>query len=655
MKKFFKSLNQDQTKAVEKLQQFLTNDSNIFLLKGYAGVGKTYITQGLTKYLKSIDRSFTLSAPTGKAAKVIQEKTNFEAFTIHKTIYSSKNLKEYKKDDDKTYKFYFDLNINELPNDNVYILDEASMISNIYSEMEFIRFGSGFVLDDLMKFINIDANKHNKKIIFIGDNAQLPPINMNFSPALDKNYLEERYNLKVEEFELTEVVRQSKESEILQNSISLRESLKNKTFTKLNISTNKDIKPIDVSDIKSIYFSSTPKNTMIIAYTNKSVYNYNQTIRSQYFKNTNILNETDKLIVTTNSLSTGLSNGDFIMVYKILNDTEQKQIPVGKNKIELKFRDIEIIYKDNNNNILKQEIKIIENLLFSTHPNLSSDENKALYIDFCIRNPHLKPNTKEFTEAIKKDSYFNALKVKFGYAITCHKAQGSEWENVILDCDYTQNKLSESYFRWLYTAITRTKQNLFLINNQKLSQFQQIKIIDSNKTTNPVKNTNDNKFNIQDKFLLTIYQKVKTLLNQEIKEVKHSNFLEKYILENETISIYYNSKNIITNIIASKEIYEILKPLIKVEIFIQPSEFKFEFDFLQQFYEENKQKLKHIKIVNIENFNYMQRYKFQKNEEIAVINFYYSKTKITRAQIHNTTNSNTLAKEILETIFKETK
>jgi len=659
MKSFFQNLTNQQQEVVEKLEKFLTDsENNVFLLKGYAGVGKTYITQGVTKYLHSIGRSFIISAPTGKAAKVIQEKTKFPANTIHKTIYSSTHLKEFEKDDnDKTYKFYFELNTNQLPTDNVYIIDEASMISNIYSEMEFIRFGTGFLLDDLIKFINIDANKKDTKIIFIGDTAQLPPVKMNFSPALDKNYLKDRYNLKIEEVELTEVVRQAKDSEILKNSTYLRKSLKNKQFRRLDISTKKEIKEIKVENIKSIYFQSktSPKNTMIIAYTNKAVYEYNQIIRSNYFKNLNKLYESDKLLVVTNSLETGLSNGDFIMVYKILNETETREVPVGKNRIRLNFRDVEILSKDNNNNIIKQKIKIIENLLFSQQPNLSSDEHKALYIDFCIRNKNLKPNSNEFKEEIKKDKYFNALRVKFGYAITCHKAQGSEWENVILDCDFIQNRLTESYFRWLYTAITRSKKNLYLINNKKLSQFQQIKVINSDFHSNNrvIQTSNDNKFNIKDKFLLTIYQKVKPLLNKEIKEIQHSNFLERYILDDEIISIYYNSKKLITKIDASLETFHLLQPLIRVTLCSEENnKFQFEYQFLEEFYNEIKEKLKDIKIIKIQNFQYMQRYTFQKGNEIAVINFYYKKDKISKVQTDKTTNSQHLAKRVLNTIFE---
>src|SRR5690606_15610368 len=154
---------------------------------------------------------FRISAPTGRAAKVISQKTKHKAYTIHKSIYSSKDLKEFKvkeEDGTETYKFYYDLKNNEDPANTVYIIDESSMLSNVYSEGEFFRFGSGFLFKDLINYINFDNNDHNKKVIFIGDNAQLPPVNMNFSPALDKKYLQENCNLVSCEFELTEVVRQ---------------------------------------------------------------------------------------------------------------------------------------------------------------------------------------------------------------------------------------------------------------------------------------------------------------------------------------------------------------------------------------------------------------------------------------------------------------
>lgn len=277
---FFKKyhLTDNQEELIIKLNSFLFNsNSNFFLLKGYAGTGKTFIIKGLTEYLKEIGRNYILSAPTGKASKVIQEKTNSKAFTIHKTIYSNTDLKEYKlSEEDRTYKFYFELAVNENSNDTIYIIDESSMVSNIYSEMEFIRFGSGFLLQDLMKYINLDQNDHNKKVIFIGDNAQLPPVGMNFSPALDIQYLIEHFGVQVEEFELTEVVRQQEDSGILKNASKLRKSLKSKIFNQLDIeTTNQDVEHLEHSNFMNKYLEvnnhKINKDTMVIAYTNASV------------------------------------------------------------------------------------------------------------------------------------------------------------------------------------------------------------------------------------------------------------------------------------------------------------------------------------------------------------------------------------------------
>lgn len=185
-------LTEGQAGLVKELDQFLTDKkNNVFLLKGYAGTGKTFITKGLTEYFHAIGRNYVLAAPTGKAAQVIAGKIGCEAYTIHKTIYSMKDIVEYRDGDlngSETFKFYAELAVNESSVDTVYIIDEASMISDIYSEAEFFRFGSGYLLKDLLKHVNIDHNDHQKKVIFIGDNAQLPPVGMNQSPALDEGY-----------------------------------------------------------------------------------------------------------------------------------------------------------------------------------------------------------------------------------------------------------------------------------------------------------------------------------------------------------------------------------------------------------------------------------------------------------------------------------
>jgi len=686
-------LTNNQQELIKKLNYFLFNsNNNCFLLKGYAGTGKTFIIKGLTEYFREIGRNYILSAPTGKASKVIQEKTKSKAFTIHKTIYSNKDLKEYKSsNDDRTYKFYFELTVNENSSDTVYIVDEASMISNIYNEMEFFRFGSGFLLQDLMKYINLDQNYHNKKVIFIGDNAQLPPVSMNFSPALNSKYLIEKFGLRIEEFELTEVVRQKENSGILKNASKLRKSLKNKIFNQLDIDTTyTDIEHLEHRNFINRYLEVSnhkiDKDTMVIAYTNASVKEYNQTIREYFFKTIDTININDKIMVLSNNANYDifLSNGDFGQIRNILSDTEYKQITIKRKneksnvveqiEVNLYFRDVEILFKDEDGKLVLIKCKIIENLLFSEQPSLNSDENKAIYLDFVIRNKHLKPNTKEFKDAIKSDPYFNALKIKFGYAITCHKAQGSEWNNIFLNCQSHQSYLSEGYFRWLYTALTRAKNKLYTLDEPHIKIFdniqksnihiEHIENLPKNNEVIEKRKTIENSFNIQDKFLLTIFKEVNHKIesqNIKIVEILHNQYQEVYIFEanNEKtkIDFFYNAKNIITNI-TSREI-NTLSSLLK--ILLEPlknhlliaeidDNFSFSESFLEDFYIQLNKKFDKlgIKISNIEHKQWMERYIFKRDNEIAVIDFFYNKKGQFKSPTpNNKSNSQLLIRDIL--------
>lgn len=689
-------LTNDQATLVVKLDKFLnSNDSNCFLLKGYAGTGKTFITKGVTEYLNEIRRNYILAAPTGKAAKVIQEKTNSKAHTIHKTIYSDKDLKEYQTDEDgKTIKFYFELAVNDKSNDTVYIFDEASMISNVYSEMEFIRFGSGFLLQDLFKYINLDNNDHNKKIIFIGDNAQLPPVGMGFSPALNTKYLQENFRVRPEKFELTNVVRQKEDSGILKNSIDIRQTLNKKIFNHLEIdTTSSDIESIEHANFINKYLEVTnnriDKNTMVIAYTNASVKDYNQAIRANFFDNIDQVNIKDKIMILSNNSSGGifLSNGDFGLITKIFSETEHKKVRLKRKNnetnevenidIDLYFRDIELLVRDIYGTLHKIDYKIIENLLFSEQANLSSDETKAIYLDFVMRNSHLKANTKEWKDALTTDSYFNALKVKFGYAITCHKAQGSEWENIFLNCKSHQSYLSEGYFRWLYTALTRASKNLYTLDEPHIgitdninnSSIHMEHINDSFIQDEAVENNTSatNPFNIQDKLLLAIYQKIAAIVesnNIKILDLQHNQNQEQYIFESNDeqsrVAIYYNARDIITTINPmevnnlSNLLKAILEPLKNHVLTIENhTEFIFNENFLEDFYLSLKDKLgdKNITIANIEHLNYMERYSFSRNSEIAIIDFYYNGNGQFRAPTpNNRSNSRQLIQDVLGTI-----
>lgn len=693
-------LTSEQTELIKSLELFLDDRSqNIFLLKGYAGTGKTFIIKGLTEYFTAIGRSFVLSAPTGKAAKVIREKTGNMASTIHSAIYSNKDLKEYKaSEEDRTYKFYFELKVNEDSADTVYIVDEASMVSDVYNEMEFFRFGSGHLLKDLLKYINLDANDHNKKVIFIGDNAQLPPVGMKFSPALKSDYLKKEFGLDIQSYELTEVVRQKEDSGILKNASSLRKSLKDQVFNKLVIDkSTSDIEHIEnnkfMEKFLEISHNRISKDTVVIAYTNESVKSYNQAIREHFFQNTDTINSGDKIILVSNNnnYEIQLSNGDFGLIKSILGETEHRKIQLKRKNndtstiehidIDLYFRDIEVIFKDENNKPYVMKCKIIENLLFSGLANLSSDEHKAIYLDFVMRHSHLKPNTEEFKLTIKHDPYFNALRIKFGYAITCHKAQGSEWENVILDCSYSHNQLSESYFRWLYTAITRSSNHLYIMNEPHFSIFEKIskpkvdqlstKEVDYIEQVKPkytVNNENtDIIFNFKNEFLLSIFQNVSTEIianNIKIINILHNSYLEIYTFEKDNeickALFSYNSKNIITNISfaetneLSKELVTLLASLKGHLISTEKKDtFDFNEDFLEEFYSSLSDTLSKsfISIANIEHNNWMERYTFTREDEIAVIDFYYNKKGQFKSPTpNNRSNSNKLVKDVLDSL-----
>jgi hypothetical protein len=669
------TLTSGQNELLDELDKFLSDKSTCFLLKGYAGTGKTFMMKGLTDFLTETNRSFRIAAPTGRAAKVISQKTKKKAYTIHKTIYSSKELKEFKtknEDGTETFKFYYELKQNEDPYNTIYIIDEASMLSNVYSEGEFFRFGSGFLLKDLIKYINFDNNDHNKKIIFIGDNAQLPPVNMNFSPALDGKYLQENCNLISSEFELTEVVRQKAESGILHNATKLRQTLKANIFNQLDFETSfNDIHKTKHEELLSKYLeacnNSIDEETIIIAYSNSSVKEYNDFVRNHFFPNQNTITENDKIILVSNNYNypqMELLNGDFGIVKEVSAINESRTIKLKrKNRrnetieinVPLTFRNVTITFT--NEEFKKHDIqcKIIENLLYSRHKDLSSDELKALYIDFKIRNEKLKSGTKEFKDAIRSDVYFNALRIKFGYAVTCHKAQGGEWTNTFLNCKTSMGYFNSSYFRWLYTGITRAKENLYTLDEPhftigsnlqppKIENFQPREdILTLNTEILEIELPFD--FSNQTDFIKHIYLVVSECLKDEnvnINDIRHTSYLEHYTISqgNETavFKINYNSHNKITTIqkpanstefaesVYSKLIKLQNKLIIVAEPEIEVAEIEFQQDFLREHYEFRKRQVseRNINITKIEHHSYQEVYTFQKNGLKAVYRFYYN-------------------------------
>lgn len=679
------TLTSGQNSLIDELEKFLSDQTPCFLLKGYAGTGKTFLMKGLTDFLLQSKRNFVIAAPTGRAAKVISQKTKHKACTIHKTIYSSKELKEFKtKDEDgtETFKFYFEIRKNEDPTNTVYIIDESSMISNVYSEGEFFRFGSGFLLKDLIKHINFDNNDYNKKIIFIGDNAQLPPVNMNFSPALDGKYLQENCGLVSNEFELTEVVRQKTDSGILHNATKIRKSLKENIFNQLDIETDfKDINKTKYEELLPKYLqacnNTIDEETIIVAYSNSAVKGYNDFVRNHFFPNQKTITVGDKVILLSNNYNypqMELLNGDIGFVVEVSPTIESRTIPLkrknSKNVVEeinvpLTFRNVTITFTAEDFKKHDIECKIIENLLYSHHRDLSSDELKALYIDFKIRNKNLKSGTQPFKDALRSDKYFNALRIKFGYAITCHKAQGGEWENTFLNCKTSMGYFNSSYFRWLYTGITRAKKNLFtldephfsIVSNVKPPKIENIQPREDILVLNTEISETELPFDFsnQTKFVEHIYLTICECLKDEninISDIRHTNYLEHYTFsqgnEVAVFKINYNSHNKITTIqrpINSTEFTENINRKLaniqnKIIIVSEPEadeiEFEFEQEFLREHYELRKKQVaeKNISIVKIDHHNYQEVYTFQRDGFNAVYRFYYNgQCRFTRIDI----------------------
>ena len=690
-------LTDGQSALVTALDDFLAGaEHNVFLLKGYAGTGKTFITKGLTEYFKAIGRNFVLAAPTGKASKVIAKKTQCQAYTLHKTVYSFKDIKEYKEEDlngSETYKFYAEIAVNNLSVDTVYIVDEASMISDVYSESEFFRCGTGYLLRDFMKFVNLDHNDHRKKVIFIGDDAQLPPVGMKASPALDPLYLSREYGVQVGEYELTEVVRQKSDSGVMHNAVAMRKSLKENVFNQLDFDLSfSDVEHVDYAYLVSKYLASCNHKinaeSIVIAFSNADVAAYNRRIREEFFPGQVNLCPRDKVMATTNSDSHGIfiSNGDFGQIRQVLGETEERRIRIKRKSEEtgvveevivpLLFRLVEVGFRELDGTVHYFETQLIENLLYSDAPNLSSDENKALYVDFCMRNRHLKRGSLEFKEALRSDPYFNALRLKFGYAITCHKAQGSEWNHVFVKCKTHQSQLCAEYFRWLYTAITRTSKNLYLLDEPHIKLGSGIKMVSSpgiaidagafndggsnnehvpdytgvdspaNALPSPV--DSDQCFGIpaSNGFLLALLGRVRVCshsINAEIIDVQHQQYQEAYFFKRGTdsarLNVSYNSSQKITSVFTPqptdfsntlRENIECLKgQYIDANVKRGVDDFEFEEEFLKEFYLRLVQcaEANDITITNVEQKQYSQRYWFKQQGETAVTDIYYNKKK----------------------------
>ncbi|MGV6829209.1 MAG: ATP-dependent DNA helicase [Flavobacteriales bacterium] len=445
-----------QNIALQLLAQFALSEvkNEIFLLKGYAGTGKTTIIGTLVKNISKINKTVVLLAPTGRAAKVISNYSQKKAFTIHKKIYYPKTL--------KGGGINFTLQKNKHRN-TIFIVDEASMIPDINKESKF--FENGSLLDDLLQYIYAGFQC---KLILIGDTAQLPPIKLDVSPALDQSVLENFYNKKVISIELDEVLRQKKDSGILVNATRIRNRLEEgffDIFTFSNLDYPDIFIPTDgyelMDAINEAYYNEGNEDTVFIVRSNKRANLYNQNIRSRILFQEQELATGDYLMVVKNNYywiesnteASFIANGDIIEVLEIFNIKELYGFRFAQVRVRM------IDYP----NMLPFETVLLLDTLTSENPSLTYEESNQLYQEVLKDYASEKSKYKKFL-AVKKNIYFNALQVKFSYAITCHKSQGGQWNTVFVEQPYLPNGINKDYLRWLYTAITRAKEKLFLVN-----------------------------------------------------------------------------------------------------------------------------------------------------------------------------------------------
>lgn len=452
--KFPFQLTENQDLFFQQIALFATNHKNdeVFVLKGYAGTGKTTLIATLVDQLKAIPKKAVLLAPTGRAAKVISNYSNKTALTIHRKIYFPKK--------NKNGGISFTLQPNK-HKDTLFIVDEASMISDSFSDSKMYENGS--LLDDLIQYIGAGQNC---KLILIGDTAQLPPVNLENSPALDIEGLAINYDLIVKHIELNEVMRQDLDSGILYNATVLRNLLDEFYIDSFQF----DIKPFndiirltdgfDIENaINQAYDSCGVEETAIILRSNKRANQYNQQIRTKILSKESDLSSGDLLMVVKNnyfwlkedSEAGFIANGDIIEVLEIFKIQELYGFSFASVKIRM------IDYPDQK----PFETVLVLDTIKSESASLTYDQSNALYQEVMKDYQNL-PSYKRFAQ-VKENSYFNALQVKFSYAITCHKSQGGQWNTVFVEQPYLPNGIDVDYVRWLYTAITRAKEKVYLI------------------------------------------------------------------------------------------------------------------------------------------------------------------------------------------------
>jgi exodeoxyribonuclease-5 len=445
-----------QLQLITELGEFLASDdlSEIMLVRGYAGTGKTTLVNSLVKTLGALKQKSVLLAPTGRAAKVLSAYTGLSAWTIHKKIYRQKSGK------DGLGEFVLDRNLHK---NTYFIVDEASMIGDRSLDS---FFGSGDLLRDLLDYVEMGSGC---RLVLVGDTAQLPPVGLDISPALNPGRLES-HGYKVKEIEMVDVVRQTWDSGILHNATSIRNLITERmeAYPAFDFDSFNDISMLSGAELLEAIGESYDRygagETIVVTRSNKRANRFNAGIRSQILWREEQVSPGDLLMVVKNNYFWKdennsidfIANGDIIRVEKVLQSEEVH---------EHRFTNLRVSLPDYED--LEMDVKVLLDVIDLDAPSLNYEQQKNLYNSVAEDYPGAK-SRKQISDKISTDPFYNALQVKFAYAVTCHKSQGGQWKSVFLDQGYfTDEMLNLDYLRWLYTAFTRASEQLYLVNLAK--------------------------------------------------------------------------------------------------------------------------------------------------------------------------------------------
>jgi exodeoxyribonuclease V len=443
----------DQQDCLKLLSDYISGNSNdvIFLLTGYAGTGKTSIIASLVHTLDALRLKSFIMAPTGRAAKVLRSYSGKDAYTIHKKIYRQKSA------NDGVGKFVLDRNLHK---DTFFIIDEASMISGDSSDTSV--FGSGNLLDDLVEYVYTGTDC---KLVIAGDVAQLPPVGSILSPALDEEVLRST-GFGITSCELRQVIRQSQGSGVLMNATAIREQITygDLSVPAIDVTNFRDIERLTGTDLieklTEAYDKCGTDGAIVVVNSNNLANKYNQGIRNRIFAREEEISTGDVIMVVKNNYfwlkdeekNNFIANGDIAEVRRIRRYEEI---------YGLHFAEMTLFFRDYD---LELDARVILDTLHLDTPSLSPEKSKELYFSIIADHPEAKTKHKQF-EVARNDPYYNALQIKFAYAVTCHKSQGGQWERVFIDQGmFNRQEPTIDYLRWFYTALTRSTDKVYLVN-----------------------------------------------------------------------------------------------------------------------------------------------------------------------------------------------